>query len=378
LLPGLALLLLIGLAVLTDFGPSVDEWQNAYYGRRFLETYRAGGLLQSPGIAYFNGPFYFMLFTVTARLFQRLQPEWLFTDGMHLTNYLTFLVGVFLVYRLALRMIPHRPALFVTALFATQPVLFGHAFINQKDTPLMVFFLASVELGWTAVETRLSVGPRPPLGGQGRRMAEEWNRLARVARVLIVGGGVLGLMLLVDLWWAWSVQGMARSLLSGLYVGRGPRVLVELFGLIAQDAYKTPLDAYVAKLDALFYNVRWASLPLLIAAFLAAWRLALPVSFSEGPSRWFRRWGVALLAGCVLGMTTSIRALGPFAGVLVAAYWIGRQGPRAFSGLLAYGAAAAVTTYLTWPVLWGNPFIALAQRASSLSIFAGHWVLFQG
>jgi hypothetical protein len=199
-----------------------------------------------------------------------------------------------------------------------------------------------------------------------------------VARVLIVAGGVIGLMLLADLWWLGTFQNAARSQLSEVYGGRGPRVLVELFGLVAQDMYKTPLRAYQAKLDALFSTIRWVSIPLFVLTVLVVWRVAFPLGFSNSASRWFRQWGGVLLAGCVVGVTTSIRALGPFAGVLVAGYWIGREGRRAIPALLAYGLAAAVATYLTWPVLWGNPLIALTQRASALGIFAGHWVLFQG
>jgi hypothetical protein len=33
-----------GVVRLTDHGPSVDEWQNAYYGRLFLESYRPDNL----------------------------------------------------------------------------------------------------------------------------------------------------------------------------------------------------------------------------------------------------------------------------------------------------------------------------------------------
>lgn len=378
LLLGLVLMLVLGVAVLADYGASVDEEKNAYYGRLFLDAYRAGSLLRWPGIEYFNGPFYFMVFTVTSRLFQSLNPRWLLTDGLHLTNFITFLVGVFIFYRLSLRLLSRRVGLFVTALFATQPVLFGHAFINQKDTPLMVFFLASVELGWTAVEARLAAEPRRIRGGEGRGVVGEWRLLSRVTRTWIAVGGLLGLVVLADLWWGGGMQRAAKELLPDIYAGRGPRVLVELFGLVAQDAYKTPLSAYVVKLDALFSTARLAAVPLLAGAVLVVWRLTLPEHFANTVALWFRRWGVLLLAGCVLGMTTSIRALGPFAGVLVGAYWIHRGGRRSVPGLLAYGAAAGVTTYLTWPVLWGNPLVGLAQRVSEMPRFELHEVLFQG
>jgi hypothetical protein len=355
-------------------------------GQVFLRAYERGSFLRSPGIEYFNGPFYFMVFTLTSQLFHRLNPAWLLTDGLHLTNFITFLIGVFFFYRMALRLLPRGVALFVTALFTTQPVLFGEAFILQKDTPLMAFFLASVELGWTAVESRLSVDRRRPgdAGEQERPVGivEPWRRLPAASRSLIRGGGLLGLIILLDLWWVGGVQSAARGLLGEMYVGRGPGFLTELFGRIAEDAYKTPLSAYVAKLDAFFLWARVVVSLVIVAGGLAAWRMVLPASFSSTAGRWLRQWGVVVLAGCVLGLTTSIRVVGPFAGLLVAAYWIGRRDRLAVPGLVVYGAVAMVTTYLTWPVLWGDPLVALTHRASELfsegsSDFAAHLVLFR-
>jgi 4-amino-4-deoxy-L-arabinose transferase-like glycosyltransferase len=243
LLLGLLTLLVIGVTFLTDYGASIDEWHNSFYGRLFLQQYETGSLLRSPGIDYFNGPFYFMLFTITSRLFRLLNPGWLLTDGLHLTNYLTFLVGVFIFYRLSLRMLPRNAALFATALFTTQPVLFGHAFINQKDTPLMVFFLAAVESGLTAVESRLSPVQAPSGVGDGRpkrRAAEEWRHLPAGIRVAVVTGALAGVILLMDLWWIGSLRLGARTLLTQIYAGQGPAFLVALFGRIAEDAHKTP------------------------------------------------------------------------------------------------------------------------------------------
>jgi hypothetical protein len=378
LLLGLGLLLVLGVATLTNYGASMDEGQNSYMGRTFLKVYETGNLLRSPRIDYFNGPFYFMVFTLTSRLFHALNPRWLLTDGLHLTNYLAFLVGVFFFYRIALRLLPRGLALFATALFTTQPVFYGHAFINQKDTPLMVFFLASLELGWTAVDRRLALEEgRPnesdtPVRQEGA--VGEWKRLPKGTRVATCAGVLLGLVVLLDLWWVGSVRGAAEKLLPQLYQGDGPALLVGLFGRIAEDAYKTPLRAYLAKLASFFVWGRLVISVGMIAGVLGLWRLLLPQSFSNQAGRWIRQWGPVVVAGIVLGMATSIRVLAPFAGLLVGAYWIGRSGKRALPGLVVYGAVAMATTYLTWPVLWGNPLVALTHRATGLTEFADHSV----
>ena len=382
LLAGLALLLLLGSTILTDFGASIDEWHNTYYGRLFLSVYETGNLFRSTGIDYFNGPFYFMLFNVTARLFALLRPGWLFTDGLHFTNFLTFVAGLYFLYRFGSRMLPRGAALFVTALFATQPVLFGHAFINQKDTPLMVYFLAAVELGWTAVERYIAAKEEAQVPTDGipfsAAFGEDWKRLRRGTRILILSAFAVAASLLVDVWFGGALHAAAVSLLSQLYAGQGPAWLVSLFQRIAVDAHKTPLAAYVAKLDSFYFWSRIVASGMILAGGVLLWRLAGPRSYDRLVRPLIRRWGLVLAAGIVLGLATSIRMLGPFAGVLVAGYWIGRSGRRAVGGLLVYSLVAMLATYLTWPALWGNPLNALLSRASEVSEFARYEVFFQG
>ncbi|HET7009523.1 MAG TPA: hypothetical protein VFI11_02005, partial [Anaerolineales bacterium] len=340
----------------------MDEGINYRVGRTFLSAYETGSLLGSPEIDYFNGPFYFMVFTVAVRLFRALNPNWLWHDGLHLTNYITFLVGVLFFYRIALRLLPRGMALLATALFTTQPVLFGHGFINQKDTPLMVFFMASVELGWTAVEARLRIGGAPPHGTLAHHregIATEWRSLRVRTRVALAAGATLVLAALLDLWWLGRLQAVAAKLLTDAYDGYGPPLIVSLFKGFAEDSHKTPLIAYQAKLVSFFVWGRLIVSLASIAGALGLWRLTLPRTFSETVGAWARRWGAVVLSGVVLGMATSIRALAPFAGLLVAAYWIAHRGRRALPGLVMYGGVAALTMYLTWPALWGNPLVAL-------------------
>ena len=70
----------------------------------------------------------------------------------HLINFLTFVVGVLFMYGVARRFAGPWPAAFAAALFASQPLLWGHAFINPKDMPFLVFFLGSVWLGLRMVD----------------------------------------------------------------------------------------------------------------------------------------------------------------------------------------------------------------------------------
>ncbi|HQX16973.1 MAG TPA: hypothetical protein PLA27_11170 [Anaerolineales bacterium] len=73
-------------------------------------------------------------------------------SAWHLVNFLFFQLGVYFLYRLATRWMKPSAALAASAFFSYQPLLWGHAFINPKDPPFLVFFLASICLGFEMVD----------------------------------------------------------------------------------------------------------------------------------------------------------------------------------------------------------------------------------
>ncbi len=68
-------------------------------------------------------------------------------SAWHLVNFLGFELGLYFFYRLGRKWLDPWPATASTLFFATQPVLWGHAFINPKDIPFMTAFLAALTLG---------------------------------------------------------------------------------------------------------------------------------------------------------------------------------------------------------------------------------------
>jgi len=101
---------------------------------------------KSPEDHKIYGPAYLLL----ARPFQQLATNVFSTDNAsawHLVNFITFQIGLITFYILALRWLDLWPAIAATAFFAWQPVFWGHAFINPKDIPFMVFFLLAITLG---------------------------------------------------------------------------------------------------------------------------------------------------------------------------------------------------------------------------------------
>ncbi|HET7144782.1 MAG TPA: hypothetical protein VFI68_12250 [Anaerolineales bacterium] len=74
-------------------------------------------------------------------------------SSWHLVNFLTFQLGVYLLYRLSKKWMSQSAALTTAAFFAWQPLLWGHAFINPKDPPFLVFFIGAICFGLEMVES---------------------------------------------------------------------------------------------------------------------------------------------------------------------------------------------------------------------------------
>jgi hypothetical protein len=86
-----------------------------------------------------------------------------------------------------------------------------------------------------------------------------------------------------------------------------------------------------------------------------------------------------LAAGFVLGFTTSIRVVGPYAGVIVLTYAFYKSWRKAFLLLPPYTLTALLICYLTWPYLWGNAVQRFLTSVTLMSRYPyGGPDLFQG
>jgi hypothetical protein len=168
----LALNLAVGLFTFDDYGLSWDEPLFYAYGDAIGYAYsirehlsgnfdleRAYG--PSGDDHKTRGPAYLIL---TRNLVYGLEaltglPQ---SEIWHLVNFATFQVGTVLLYLLVLRLTKSRwAALGGAAFFSTQPLLWGHAFINPKDPPFLVFFSAAFLAGLHLVDEIHAPHARP-------------------------------------------------------------------------------------------------------------------------------------------------------------------------------------------------------------------------
>ena len=148
--------LLVGVFTVKDYGESWDEADIYRYGDYALNAYRY--ILHPSDLLAFNtnlnlyGPGYYVAADLSAHLINRVIPNWSLINAWHFIYFLTFLECALVIYLLSGRWMNGPAAFGVTLLFLSQPLLWGHAFINPKDIPFMAFFTTSIYTGLRMVD----------------------------------------------------------------------------------------------------------------------------------------------------------------------------------------------------------------------------------
>ena len=167
----LALSLLIGIFTFQDYGMTWDENLYYQYGEaigyaysipeRLNEDYdldRAYG--PSVGDHRNRGPAYLLIARIPVNALNSLTN----IDKValwHLMNFITYLIGIFYLYKLSLRWLSPKGAFAASLLYISQPMLWGHAFINPKDPPFTTIFIATIYYGFRMVDQLSITEPKP-------------------------------------------------------------------------------------------------------------------------------------------------------------------------------------------------------------------------
>ena len=351
--------LVLGFLLADDYGLSADENLHVIYGEETIEVYQGtrGNLNTVKNLRYY-GPFYSVFASLGVSFLQGKIPGYSFNDLYHLMYYLVFPSSLFFLYDLMRRFVQKPAALIMTGLYFTQPLLFGHAFINPKDLIFLAFFLASTAVGFRAVDAAAGneANSRPYLERlksdfeQGKvSLTDSWRRRKKSTRLVFVFLLVVFTAVVLDLNFGGILAAVGKWFVETAHTG-GEGVLRDTFLLFAEDAYKTPLDAYYARVDSLVSVAGKAGFVLLFLGFVVL-SMRHFSCFRQGWNAWF----LVLAAGMIMGITVSIRVFGGFSGVLVSLYFLQRMQHRSvFSGVV-YWLAAGAAAYATWPFLWGAP-----------------------
>lgn len=346
---------ILGIMLTRHYGESWDELKFYKYADLSLQAYRTWpttGSVPEFGNTYDNyGPAYVMLVSLGAQGLQSFIP-WSISDLRHLLYFFTFLAGIWAFNSLAKRWLSQTAAFGATLLFTSQPLFWGHAFISPKDIPFLTFFLLSLLFGLRLFDT-----PWPlPLN----RLAPHPRRILYILAALWLVS-VIVLFLGVGLIHEW-IEGGVRSAAAGQ---------PNLIARIASDLDKVEPDIYIQRYFTLFLQAR-------AVFFYLGTFLLVYIYYRLAPTA-FQFLAAVLPAGITLGLATSIRILGPLAGMLVALYALRKNGLKAMPMLSIYVAIALAAMYVAWPYLWPDP---VGRFLESLQVMSKYpWpgqVLFNG
>lgn len=346
----------LGLAVTRQYGESWDERQFFKYADRALQSYGTWprtGSVPLTGNTYDNyGPAYVMLAALGARLLASILP-WSISDLRHLFYFFTFLLGMWAFYRLCARWLSLRASLGATLLLATQPLIWGHAFISPKDIPFLSFFLLTLVLGLEMVDSVSDAADVQVPMVLSRRL-----RLLTGACVTVL----LALFLATPL-----VHASITALVQAAAAGQ-----TNVIARFASDVRTVDPAVYIEKYFVWFLRGRAALVGVLALVVAYLWR-TVPDAV--------RRLGRVAPAAFLLGFSTSIRILGPLPALMVAIYAVRRLGRRALPLLVLYISIALAVMYATWPYLWPDPVGHLVESVLVMSrypwrgqvLFSGHF-----
>jgi hypothetical protein len=242
----LAVNLTVGFLTFRDYGMSWDEplfydyadsirlaYTPAAYAPGF-DFYQVFG--KSPEDHKIYGPAYLLLARPAEQGFMALGAD--MASAWHLVNFLTFQLGLFAFYLLARRWLEPWPSAASTAFLAWQPVFWGHAFINPKDAPFMVFFLWALVLGLDFVDRltdskkAMAVGAKSKVEPQRTQSAQRYKDFLGVLRALCGENKTT--------WVSLVVAALILGLTSAIRViGPLAGVIVFVYFLLSRKSWKT-------------------------------------------------------------------------------------------------------------------------------------------
>jgi hypothetical protein len=316
----IVLFLLVGMATFQDYGASYDEPGLYNYARESAKAYLDvfDGIYEqnyTDPIQKHYGPFLFILFGLWARglAFSGL-PE---VDLWHLAYFFLFLSSLPFLYQLLRRWISPVASVGVVALFTSQPLIWGHVFMNPKDTPFIAMSIFTLFMGLSM--TDFFVGQPKPVLIQLRDFQHDWRFLRDDIRKRIIKSVqvlfIVALFLLVS-------YPILRLLLevSSVFLFKSPiwDWTVSFFGLNAA----TPANQYVHKASIwLVWLEIFFFLLLVFYVLVDTFRQLLGIKEKLfGMLRWIIALFInpyILIAAFLLGVTVSLRLTAALLAVLM-------------------------------------------------------------
>ena len=409
--------LIVGVLTVHEYGMSVDEPNNFQYAADTLEAYPSFfGTLYEPAYSPTfdgHGPAFMTVAAVLIRIVQRLSPNVFTPDLWHFSYFVTFQLAGLCLYWLVKRWFSKWTAWGILILFSTQPLLLGHAFINPKDIPFMFLFTLSVVAGFSLVDRLKEEEAFVSLDNPVNVLTQKFQAVdpPRKRKFLISAALLLGIPLALFLF-SRQINSLIEQMVMFFYNANPASWAGRIFDSVASHSSNISGEDYAIKALRLFRRIKRVILMASVLISLAYFSLLInntslsiflrtlwnrrttPRGYiihwirpqQSSLKTWFAELFRAslnphvILAGIALGFATAVRAIAPWAGVIVFLYLFAKLRSRAWTIAIAYSFVAGIVTYVAWPRLWAAPIQRYLEGLGLLANFPNYpgRVLFNG
>ncbi len=329
----LGLVCIAGLLTFDEYGESWDDRSLQKYAELSMQAYatwpQQGFVEVDPQNLAFYGPFFVSFVAMGSQFLHTFLPFQL-PDLRHLIYFLTWFAGILAFYSIVTRWLSQLPALGATLLYATQPLLWGHVFINPKDTPFLALFTISLALGFKMIDAVRAFSLKP--------LDKTHKRSLTLLTALWVAS-VFSLFIFTE-----NVHTIITNLVQSAQAGE-----INIITYIASKLGQVSAEAYIQRYFLLFLRIRLYYTIILTALLLFTWYRIQPDLINILVA--------VFLPSVLLGVTVSTRIIGPFAGGIIVIHALSMIKQRALPALAMYGVIAMAAAYLSWPYLWMNPIL---------------------
>jgi hypothetical protein len=251
----------------------------------------------------------------------------------------------------------------------------------------MAFFLASVTLGLYMVDSvlLLSIGNRETRSALALTFRMEWGVSVLKAKKGAIAFLVVFLLSVTSIVTGLSMRFVAAAV-TYIYQTDRQSILGAWFAKVAPNAGHLAVSNYIHKAQVLFTYAEIVYILLCILIGIWIFSRVLPLVYKESVNNFFLPYikGVllnplVLTAGLILGVTASIRVMGPLAGGMVILYGFYKSWRKSIFFVPPYILIAGFATYLTWPYLWRNAAHRFVESLITMSNYPIEGVmLFEG
>ena len=250
----------------------------------------------------------------------------------------------------------------IALLYFSQPLILGHGIMNPKDGAFASFFLLSIALGKNMVVASKE--------NESQKSSFSLQIALKSKKNLFRWIVLLVLIIILDR--------MSGNITSSAILSNG---LVWIMSwkpgaAFMESAFFSSGSGYVATYHSVYVDRMIAIINMVYSLFLAVISAFTLCLFLRHANRFYRS---IFFAGIALGLTASIRILGPAAGVLIILDWIMKSRLKAvIPPASAYLGIAAAAMFFSWPFLWGNPLLRWGETIQFMSLPWRGEVLFNG